>query len=141
MNLADVKKLGELIRESGRSMGMALTSCTVPHAAKPSFELPEDEIEVGIGIHGEPGRRRMKLAGADEIAEMLMEPIISDLPFKKGDDVLLFVNGMGAHRSSSCTSSIARPRRSRSKLGSRSSATWWARTSPAWRWREPRSPC
>ena len=76
-------------------MGMALTPCTVPHAGKPSFELPEDEIELGIGIHGEPGRRRVKLASADEITEMLMEPIVGDLPFKKGDEVLLFVNGMG----------------------------------------------
>ncbi len=74
---------------------MALTPCTVPHAGKPSFELPDDEIELGIGIHGEPGRRRVKIASADEITEMLMEPIISDLPFKKGEEVLLFVNGMG----------------------------------------------
>lgn len=95
MKLADVKKLGDTIRNTGRSMGMALTPCTVPHAGKPSFELPEDEIELGIGIHGEPGRRRVKLASADEITEMLLEPIIADLPYKKGDDVLLFVNGMG----------------------------------------------
>ena len=94
-SLAEVKKLGEHIRGTGRSMGMALTPCTVPHAGKPSFELPDDEIELGIGIHGEPGRRRVKFATADEITEMLMEPIISDSPYKKGDDVLLFVNGMG----------------------------------------------
>ncbi len=93
--LADIKKLGELIRGTGRSMGMALTPCTVPHAGKPSFELPEDALELGIGIHGEPGRRRGKFAPADQLAEMLMEPIIRDLPYKKGDDVLLFVNGMG----------------------------------------------
>ncbi len=93
--LADIKKLGDGIRSTGRSMGMALTPCTVPHAGKPSFELPEDEIELGIGIHGEPGRRRVKFASADEITEMLMQPIIDDLPFTKGDDVLLFVNGMG----------------------------------------------
>ena len=95
MSLADVKKLGDVIRSTGRSMGMALTACTVPHAGNPSFDLPDDEIEVGIGIHGEPGRRRVKLATADEITEMLMEPIVNDLPFKKGDNVLLFVNGMG----------------------------------------------
>jgi dihydroxyacetone kinase-like protein len=94
-SLAEVKKLGELIRGTGRSMGMALTPCTVPHAGKPSFELPDDEIELGIGIHGEPGRRRVKFAPADAITEMLMEPVITDLPYKKGDDVLLFVNGMG----------------------------------------------
>lgn len=94
-SLVDIKALGDRIRNSGRSMGMALTPCTVPHAGKPSFELQEDEIELGIGIHGEPGRRRVKMATADEITDMLMEPIISDLPFKKGDEVLLFVNGMG----------------------------------------------
>ena len=93
--LVEIKTLGDRIRNSGRSMGMALTACTVPHAGKPSFDLPDDEMEVGIGIHGEPGRRRVKIASADEITEMLMEPILSDLPFKKGDDVLLFVNGMG----------------------------------------------
>jgi len=95
MGLGEIKKLGEHIRGSGRSMGMALTPCTVPHAGKPSFELPDDEIELGIGIHGEPGRRRVKLASADQITEMLMEPILSDIPFKKGDEVLVFVNGMG----------------------------------------------
>jgi dihydroxyacetone kinase-like protein len=93
--LAEIKALGDRIRNSGRSMGMALTACTVPHAGKPSFDLPDEEMEVGIGIHGEPGRRRVKIASADEITEMLMEPILSDLPFKKDDDILLFVNGMG----------------------------------------------
>jgi dihydroxyacetone kinase-like protein len=93
--LAEIKALGDRIRNNGRSMGMALTACTVPHAGKPSFDLPDDEMEVGIGIHGEPGRRRVKIASADEITEMLMEPILSDLPFKKDDDILLFVNGMG----------------------------------------------
>jgi len=95
MSLTEVQQLGNLIRHTGRSMGMALTPCTVPHAGKPSFELPDDEIELGIGIHGEPGRRRVKFASADDITEMLMEPVINDIPFKKGEDVLLFVNGMG----------------------------------------------
>ena len=95
MGLAELKKLGDAIRATGRSMGMALTPCTVPTAGVPSFTLADDEMEVGIGIHGEPGRRRVKLAPVDEITAMLMEPIISDLPFKKGEQVLLFVNGMG----------------------------------------------
>ncbi len=73
MSLSQIKILGEQIRNTGRSMGMALTPCTVPHAGKPSFELPDDEIELGIGIHGEPGRRRVKFASADEITEMLMD--------------------------------------------------------------------
>ena len=76
-------------------MGMALTSCTVPHVGKPTFDLPEDEMEIGIGIHGEPGRTRMKLKSADEITELLLTPIVEDLPFKAGHEVLLFVNGMG----------------------------------------------
>lgn len=87
--------LAQKVSDRGRSMGMALTSCTVPQAGKPTFDLPEDEMEIGIGIHGEPGRVRMKLQPADDIVEMLMEPVIKDLPFQSGDDVLLFVNSLG----------------------------------------------
>ena len=94
-SLADMKALGDTIRATGRSMGMALTPCTVPHLGKPSFELAENEMEVGIGIHGEPGRHRVPVASADEITEMLMEPVLEDLPFKKGESIILFVNGMG----------------------------------------------
>ncbi len=94
-SLKEVADLCRKVNGWGRSMGMALTSCTVPHAGKPTFDLPEDEMEIGIGIHGEPGRVRMPLKSADEITEMLLEPIIKDLPFKAGDSVLLFVNGMG----------------------------------------------
>lgn len=94
-SLKDVADICRRVNAQGRSMGMALTSCTVPHAGKPTFDLPEDEMEIGIGIHGEPGRTRMKIKPADEVTEMLMEPIISDLPYKSGDSVLLFVNGMG----------------------------------------------
>jgi len=95
MGLAGLKKLGDSIRATGRSMGLALTACTVPHAGKPSFELGENEMELGIGIHGEPGRKRVPLASADEITAMLMEPVLSDLPFKSGESIVLFVNGMG----------------------------------------------
>lgn len=94
-SLSDVAELGRKVNASGRSMGMALTSCTVPHAGKPTFELPEDEMEIGVGIHGEPGRERIKLKTADEITDILMGPILEDLPFKSGDQTLLFVNGMG----------------------------------------------
>jgi dihydroxyacetone kinase-like protein len=93
--LKEVADLCRKVNGWGRSMGMALTSCTVPHAGKPTFDLPEDEMEIGIGIHGEPGRTRMKLKSADEITQMLMDPIIGDLPYKAGDNVLLFVNSMG----------------------------------------------
>ncbi|MCU0492476.1 MAG: dihydroxyacetone kinase subunit DhaK, partial [Chloroflexaceae bacterium] len=94
-SLAEVKRIAEKVNSHGRSMGMALTSCTVPHAGKPTFELPEDEMEIGIGIHGEPGRVRMKIASAAEVTEMLTRPILEDLPFSSGDQVLAFVNGMG----------------------------------------------
>jgi dihydroxyacetone kinase-like protein len=90
--VADVVKR---VNEVGRSMGMALTSCTVPAAGKPTFDLGEDEMEIGVGIHGEPGRERMKLEPADRIVDRLMGPILSDGPFGGGDRVLAFVNGMG----------------------------------------------
>jgi len=94
-SLKDVADICRKVNDRSRSMGMALTSCIVPHAGKPTFSLAEDEMEIGIGIHGEPGRTRMKLKSADEIGVLLMTPIISDLPYKDGDEVLLFVNGMG----------------------------------------------
>jgi dihydroxyacetone kinase-like protein len=94
-DLAGVADVARRVNASGRSMGMALTSCTVPAAGHPTFDLPDDEIEIGIGIHGEPGRRRVPAAPAREVAEMLVEPILADLDFTGGDGVLAFVNGMG----------------------------------------------
>lgn len=94
-DLATVTALCQKVQDNVRSMGMALTSCTVPAAGKPTFELGDDEMEIGIGIHGEPGRTRMKIASAAEITSMLATPILDDLPFVAGDKVLAFVNGMG----------------------------------------------
>jgi len=116
-NLEQCADLARKANSYGRSMGMALTSCTVPAAGKPIFELGEDEMEIGIGIHGEPGQKRMKLTTADEITEMMALEIINDKaysrtvreledgqwvdkslvdePFKKGDQVIAFVNSMG----------------------------------------------
>ena len=94
-SLADVADLCRKVNANGRSMGMALTSCTVPAAGKPTFELGEMEMEIGIGIHGEPGRERKVVAPVHEIVEMLATPIVDDLPFAAGDRVLAFVNGMG----------------------------------------------
>jgi dihydroxyacetone kinase-like protein len=94
----DLKTVADLCRKvnaNGRSMGMALTSCTVPAAGKPTFDIGEDEMEIGIGIHGEPGRKRMDLKSAAEIVGMMAEAIISDLPYKSGDQVIAMVNGMG----------------------------------------------
>ncbi len=94
-SLNDVADLAKRVNDLGRSMGMALTSCTVPAAGKPTFELGENEMELGIGIHGEPGRKRLPLASAKEIASMLVDPIVGDLPYGQGDSVIAFVNGMG----------------------------------------------
>jgi dihydroxyacetone kinase-like protein len=93
--LADVAELCRKVNANGRSMGMALTSCIVPAAGKPTFDLGDDEMEIGIGIHGEPGRERVKLAPSSEIVARLTTPIVEDLPFESGDQVLAFVNSMG----------------------------------------------
>lgn len=93
--LAETKELAVHCNANVRSMGMALTSCTVPAAGKPTFDLPDDEIELGIGIHGEPGRKRVKMMTSAEIVDYMAGAIVEDLPFKEGDEVLAFVNGMG----------------------------------------------
>jgi dihydroxyacetone kinase-like protein len=94
-SLADVAELCRKVNANGRSMGMALTPCITPASGQPSFELADDEMEIGIGIHGEPGRYREKLASAHDIVGRLATAIVEDLPFASGDNVLAFVNGMG----------------------------------------------
>jgi dihydroxyacetone kinase-like protein len=94
-SLKEVADLVRKVNDNARSMGMALTSCTVPAAGKPTFELGDDEMEIGIGIHGEPGRERRSMASAAEIVEALAVPVLDDLPFDRGDNVLAFVNSMG----------------------------------------------
>jgi len=94
-DLARVETLGRKVNRNGRSMGMALTSCTVPAAGKPTFELGEHEMEMGIGIHGEPGRARMPLLPAGEMTARMAGAVIADLPFRSGDQVIAMVNGMG----------------------------------------------
>jgi phosphoenolpyruvate---glycerone phosphotransferase subunit DhaK len=94
-SLDDVAAVAERVNENVRSMGLALTPCIVPHAGEPSFTLAEDEIEIGIGIHGEPGRERIKLEPADRLVDRLIEPILDDLAISEGARALLFVNGMG----------------------------------------------
>ena len=93
--LAQVTELCRKVNGQGRSMGMALTPCVTPSSGEPSFELGEDEMEIGIGIHGEPGRHREKLAPASGVVERLATAIVEDLPYESGDRVLAFVNGMG----------------------------------------------
>jgi phosphoenolpyruvate---glycerone phosphotransferase subunit DhaK len=93
--LAALKALGDAVNSATASMGVALTSCTVPAAGKPTFQIGADEMEMGVGIHGEPGRRRVKLGTADEIAAELTGAILKDLSLKPGREVILLVNGFG----------------------------------------------
>jgi phosphoenolpyruvate---glycerone phosphotransferase subunit DhaK len=94
-DLDDLVALGERVNSVARTMGMALTSCTPPAKGSPLFDLGDDEMEMGVGIHGEPGRRREKLAGANAIVDELLEAVVTDLPFESGDDVALMINGLG----------------------------------------------
>ncbi|HEX4705396.1 MAG TPA: dihydroxyacetone kinase subunit DhaK [Pseudonocardiaceae bacterium] len=95
-DLDTVERLASQVIATVRTMGMALTAPTVPHVGKPSFDLADDEMEVGIGIHGEPGRERVPLESAEGIVARLADAVLSDLPFVAGDRVLLFTNSMGA---------------------------------------------
>ena len=94
-DLDQVAEVARTVNANGRSMGVALTSCTVPAAGKPTFDLGEGEMELGVGIHGEPGRERLPMAPASEIAALLVEPVLADLSLSKGDPIIAFVNGLG----------------------------------------------
>jgi dihydroxyacetone kinase-like protein len=95
-DLAALKALGDRVNAATRSIGIALTSCTVPAAGKPTFDIAEDEMEVGVGIHGEPGRRRMKLRPATEIAAEMVQAITTDLGPRVQGEAILLINGFGA---------------------------------------------
>ena len=94
-SLEECVRVGEKVIGQVRTMGIALTACTPPAKGSPLFDLADDEMEVGVGIHGEPGRRRAKLTSADEIVEELLHAVVSDLPYAKGDRVALMINGLG----------------------------------------------
>ncbi|MQA08085.1 MAG: dihydroxyacetone kinase subunit DhaK [Pseudonocardiaceae bacterium] len=94
-NLDECERLAKTVVDGVRSMGMALTAPTVPHVGEPSFELADNEMEIGIGIHGEPGRERAPLEPADALVPRLLDAVVSDLPFERGDRVILFTNSMG----------------------------------------------
>ncbi len=96
LDLDSVKRVAQKAADHVRTMGVALTPCTVPRVGKPGFELAEDEMEIGMGIHGETGIRRGKLEPADQIVEEILPKIISDLPFERGDKVAVLINGLGA---------------------------------------------
>lgn len=94
-SLAEVKDLADAVIANVRSLGVALRACTVPHVGKPSFDLPAGEVEIGIGIHGEPGRRRIPFTNADDLTDQLLDPVIDDLNLRAGEQVIALVNGMG----------------------------------------------
>jgi dihydroxyacetone kinase-like protein len=95
MKLDEVKRIAEKVIKNVRSMGMALTPCTIPAAGKPGFELPEDEMEIGLGIHGEPGTHRDKIKNAKEIVIHLMNKILADIQINQKEEVVVLVNGLG----------------------------------------------
>jgi dihydroxyacetone kinase-like protein len=94
-DLDELLRIGNKVNAVTRTMGMALTSCTPPAKGSPLFDLGDDEMEMGVGIHGEPGRRREKLASANAIVDELLEAVVTDLPYGPGDDVALMINGLG----------------------------------------------
>ncbi len=93
--LDELVALGKRVNSVTRTLGVALSSCTPPAKGTTLFEIAEDEMEVGIGIHGEPGRRRTKTLSANEIVEIMLEAVVSDLPYGAGDRVALMINGLG----------------------------------------------
>ncbi|HCX96867.1 MAG TPA: dihydroxyacetone kinase subunit DhaK [Spirochaetaceae bacterium] len=96
MSLEEVKRVAEKAKANVRTMGVAFTPCIVPEVGKPSFTIGDDEMEIGMGIHGEPGIRRGKLLPADKIVDEMVYPIIKDLPFEKNNEVAVLINGLGA---------------------------------------------
>lgn len=96
MSLSEVKRVALKVCDNVRTIGVALSSCTVPRVGHPSFQISDDEMEIGMGIHGEPGIRRGKLLPADEIVDEMMEPILKDIPYVSGDEVAVLINGLGA---------------------------------------------
>src|SRR5690606_30181775 len=94
-SLDELVRIGEKVNAVTRSMGVALLPCTPPAKGSPLFELGDDEIELGVGIHGEPGRERTQLTSASELVATMLEAIVGDLPYTSGDRVALMVNGLG----------------------------------------------
>jgi dihydroxyacetone kinase-like protein len=94
-DLKAIAEIGRRVNAASRSFAIALTACTPPAAGRPGFDLPEDEIEVGVGIHGEPGRSREKIRPANELATTMLETILADLPLSAGDETIVMLNGLG----------------------------------------------
>ena len=95
-DLETMKRVGDQVVFNTRSLGVAHTPCIMPSSGKPSFEIADDEMEIGVGHHGEPGIERVKMMKANEITDIIMEKVLADLPFKKGDEVSVIINGLGS---------------------------------------------
>ena len=95
-NLEEVRAVAEKVNQMTRTLGVALTPCTVPAKGTPTFTLAEDEMEYAVGHHGEPGTAKIKMRSADEITEMMVKEVLEDLPFRSGDEVAVLINGLGA---------------------------------------------
>ncbi len=95
-DIDEVERLARKACDNVRTVGMALTPCVIPEKGKANFELPDGKMEIGMGIHGEPGIKLEDLAKADEIVEQMMKPLLEDLPYVKGDEVSVLINGLGA---------------------------------------------
>lgn len=95
-SLAEVKRVAEKVCANVRTMGVALSACIIPEVGRPTFEISEGQMEIGMGIHGEPGIRRGPLVAADQVIDEMLEPILADLPYKAGDEVAVLMNGLGA---------------------------------------------
>ena len=94
-NLEEVRAVAEKVNQMTRTLGVALTPCTVPAKGTPTFTLSEDEMEYAVGHHGEPGTAKIKMRSADEITEMMVKEVLNDLPFQSGDEVTVLINGLG----------------------------------------------
>ncbi len=140
--LAEVAGLCRTVNERSRSMGVALTSCTTPMAGKPTFDLGDDEIEIGIGIHGEPGRERRPLASAREVVETLAAAVVEDLPFAAGRPGAGVRQRPGRHSAHGAVRGVRRAASDpATSAASPSHATSWGRTPRRWTWRGARSRC
>ncbi len=139
--LAEVKRVAEKAAANVRTMGVALSPCIVPEVGKPTFTLAEDEMEIGMGIHGEAGVRRGKLKPADAIVDEMMQSLLGDLPYRRGDEVAVLVNGLGGDAARrSCTSRIVGSGRYWRPRESRFSPCTPGSSQPPWKWRASRYP-
>ena len=138
-DLEEVVRIGKKVNDVTRTMGVALTACTPPAKGRPLFDLGADEMEVGVGIHGEPGRERGKLVAADDIVDELLEAVVTDLPYASGDRVALMVNGLGGTPISELYILYRRAHKQLADRGITVARSYVTSTAPRWTWQVRRS--